>query len=112
VSRDPDLRRYAEQLNKLGLPFADVAEDCKPLIVIGTFRTTPLIERSEPDFPEPVTRLLTRSKACAMTGVQLFTLVTQAREKPELKDEIVNEIVNTCGVLARGKDWSQYVEKG
>jgi hypothetical protein len=111
VSRDPDLRRYAEQLNKLGVPFSDITENCKPLMVIGTFRTTPLVDRTEPDFPDPVVRSLNRSQACAMTGLQLFTLVMQAREKPELKEQIVDEIIGTYGVFARGTDWSQYLEK-
>jgi hypothetical protein len=48
---------------------------------------------------------------CALTGAQLFTLVMQARENPTLKTEIVNELVATNGVLARGKNWSDYLEK-
>jgi hypothetical protein len=110
VNNDPDLRRYLEQLNKLPVPLAAVAEDCKGLMVIGTFRSTALADRTEPDFPNAVLRLLNRSQVCALTGVQLFTLVMQVREKPELKEEIVNEVVSTCGVLARGDNWSQYLQ--
>ncbi|WP_420966821.1 hypothetical protein [Bradyrhizobium sp. B120] len=111
VKRDSDLRRYFEQLNKLGVPFDSISEDCKGLLVVGTFRATPLADRSEPDFPEPVLRLLSRSKICAITGVQLFTLVMQVREKPALKSEIVTELMSTCGVMARARDWSQYLKR-
>jgi hypothetical protein len=110
VNRDPDLRRYFAQLSKLGLHFPAVTEDCKGVMIIGTFRTTSLADRLEPDFPDPVLRLLSRSNVCALTGLQLFTLVMQIREDPELKGEIVEEIVNTCGVLARGYNWTQYIE--
>jgi len=110
VKKDPDLSRYATQLAKLNTPFENISEDCKGLLIIGTFRTKPLLDRSEPDFPDPVLRLLNRSNVCALTGAQLFALVMQARENPTLKTEIVNELVSTNGVLARGKNWSAYLE--
>jgi hypothetical protein len=34
----------------------------------------------------------------------------EARETPSAKSDIVNEIMNTCGVLGRGKDWSKYLK--
>ena len=111
VRKDPDLNRYAAQLAKLNTPFENISEDCKGLMVIGTYRTTPLADRGEPDFPESVLRLLNRSKVCAITGAQLFTLVMQIRENPALKANIVNELMDTCGVLVRGRDWQTYLEK-
>ena len=107
---DPDLDRYLTQLAKLNLSAEDLSDDCKGFLIVGTFRSTPLAERSEPDFPEPVLRLLNRSKICAITGAQLFSLVMEARESPSTKSEIVNELIETCGVLERGKDWSKYLK--
>lgn len=109
VSKDPDLSRYATQLAKLNTPIEEISEDCKGLLIIGTFRKTPLLDRTEPDFPEPVLRLINRSNVCALTGPQLFTLVMQARENPALKAEIATELLTTNGVLARGKDWSNHL---
>jgi hypothetical protein len=112
VSRDADLSRYAAQLAKLNTPFANITDDCKGLMVIGTYRTTPLADRVEADFPEPVLRLLSRSQVCALTGAQLFALVMLARENPALKVDILNELMGACGVLASGRgDWRKYLEK-
>lgn len=111
VSKDPDLSRYGTQLAKLNFAFDSISDDCKGLMVIGTYRTTPLADRSEADFPEPVLRLLNRSKVCALTGAQLFTLVMEARENPSLKSDIGNELMSTCGVLERGRDWRKYLER-
>lgn len=109
LKADPDLNRYAIELAKMHLPFDALSDDCKGLLVVGTFRSTPLAERNSPDFPEPVIRLLNRSKVCGLTGAQLYSLVMEVRDNPPAKPEIVNEIMNTCGVLSRGQDWSKYL---
>ncbi len=109
VKVDPDLSRYASELARLHLPFNELSDDCKGLLIVGTFRSTPLAERNLPDFPEPVTRLLNRSKVCGLTGAQLYSLVMEIRDNPSVKSDIVDEIMNTCGVLNRGQDWSKYL---
>ncbi|KYK49468.1 hypothetical protein A1D31_24435 [Bradyrhizobium liaoningense] len=111
VKADPDLDRYAAELAKLHLAFDALSDDCKGLLIVGTFRSTPLAERNSPDFPEPVARLLNRSNVCGLTGAQLYSLVMEARLNPTSKQEILEEIMNTCGVLARGQDWSRYLTR-
>ena len=68
---DPDLKRYAEQLKLLGIT-SEATDDCKGLMVIGTFRNTPPSKRKMPDFPDGVIRLLAQSNVCALSGLQLF----------------------------------------
>ncbi len=80
-------------------------------MVIGTFRTTPLSDRSQPDFPEPVVRLLIQSNVCAITGLQLFGLLSMARNDPPLKEKIVSSLFSTAGVLSLATDWRQFLRE-
>ncbi|HEY5504381.1 MAG TPA: hypothetical protein VIK28_04420, partial [Sedimentisphaerales bacterium] len=106
---DPDLRRYGEQLDLLGMP-PNVTDDCKGLMVIGTFRSTPLTDRKGPDFPDGVIRRLGHSDVCALTGLQLFGLVMHVRKNPHLKSEIVESLFNTAGVLDRATEWNEFIQ--
>ena len=101
VAENPDLKRYVEQLGLIGVA-GKTADDCKGLIVIGTFRNIPLNERKMPDFPDNVTRSLIQSDVCAVTGLQLFGLVLQARSNPGSRANIVASLFETAGVLRHG----------
>lgn len=107
---DPDLSRYVEQLGKLEVNRD--GSDCKGLLVMGTFRKTPLAERTQSSFPEPVTRVLERADVCALTGLQLFGLVVQSRDDPSLKPTILKELFETRGVLQRTLDWNEFLRDG
>lgn len=109
IKGDADIARYAECVSAVALSDYD-GGDVKGLLIVATFRRTPLDERSEPDFPDMVVRLLERSDICAMTGLQLFGLVMEARNT-SLKLELRNEILTTRGVFSRGKDWTVYLTK-
>jgi hypothetical protein len=86
------------------------ANDCKGILVIGTFRKTPLEARDpQQDFPEPVLRLIEREEICALTGLQLLGMVLECRSDPSQKGAVRNEILSTCGVLTRGRDWKTFL---
>jgi hypothetical protein len=109
---DPDLRRYAEQIEKLGVPFdQETPPNCKGIMVIGTFRNIPLDERSGIDFPEPMSRLIPTSGVCSLTGLQLFCLIMRGRDKPDSKGEILDRIFETNGKLDLPVDWHAYLQK-
>jgi hypothetical protein len=99
LDADPDLRRYSEQLKQFKLP-PTIGDDCKGLMVIGTFRNTPVSGRQGPDFPDGVIRMLGHSDVCALTGLQLFGLIILVRKNPEMKSEIADHLFTTAGVLA------------
>jgi hypothetical protein len=103
---DPDLRRYREQLEMLG-PLGNISVDCKAVMIIGTFRNTPLFDRKTDDFPVGVLRLLPLAGVCAMTGLQLFTLTMLARKDPTKKTDFVNAIFDTAGLLNFGSNWQE-----
>ena len=104
---DPDLSRYIEQLAKLAVN--GDASDCKGLLIMGTFRKSSLAERTQPSFPEPVTRVLERADVCAITGLQLLGLVLLSRDNPSLKPIILKELFETRGVLQRARDWHEFL---
>lgn len=107
-SADTDLRMYSEQLAKLSLNGAP-QEDCKGILVVGTYRKVPISERSSPDFGDSVVRVLARSDVCAMTGLQLLGLLVESQNDPKAKAGIVKEIFETKGVLRRASDWRKFI---
>jgi hypothetical protein len=104
---DPDLSRYIDQLAKLEVNRD--GSDCKGFLVMGTFRKTPLSERIQPSFPEPVKRVLERADICAFTGLQLLGLVLESRKDPSLKPTITKELFETRGVLQRALEWNEFL---
>jgi hypothetical protein len=107
--RGLDQKAYWETLKKL--PSCEGDEACKGILVANTFRTLPLSERTEPDFPDAMQRKISPMGICALTGLQLFGLVMEARLNPEARKDIVRALFETQGVLKRGGDWSAHLVK-
>jgi hypothetical protein len=107
---NPDLIQYAEKLTELGLdvsaPIPDM--ECHGLMIIGTFRKMPLDTRPSDSFPSPVARLIARSNAYALTGLDLYCLLQETRAMPNLKQEITNKLMTAVGVVVQ-QDWRQFI---
>lgn len=110
VSDDPVLEGYRRQLESLSLGDRDKDQDCKGILVLGTFRLTQLDQRTQPDFPENVKSVLARKDICALTGIQLFSLVVLARLDNSLKQQVQQAFFTTRGVLELGRDWNMALE--
>ena len=110
--RDPDLKEYARKLSELGVPLDNEKSpaDCKGIMVIGTFRDTPLQERTKRDFPDPVARRVARSAVCGLTGLQLLGLVLEARTDPARRKEIVDAFFTTNGALKEAESWNTFLK--
>ncbi len=108
--REPDLIGYADQIAKLKIEIqGDPDQYCKGISVIGTFRNVPLDERTERDFPDPVMRVLNRSKVCAMTGLELFGVCVRSRNYVELRSAFQEALFNTDGVLEMSNGWISFL---
>jgi hypothetical protein len=105
IDDDAVLEGYRQQLGVLDLRGRDESEDCKGILVLGTFRLIPPDQRTQPDFPENVKAVLVRREICALSGIQLFVLVVLARSDAELKARIQEALFNTRGVFELGRDW-------
>jgi hypothetical protein len=108
----PTLRDYAPKLEELGVNVNEAQElECKGIMVIGTFRLTPVPERDEEkDFPG-LNSKITLSRVCALSGLQLYNLVMLARARPEEKEKIRTALLNTDGILGLGKGWQSHLTK-
>jgi len=98
---------YAATIEKLETPVADL--DCKGLLIVGTFRKTPLDQRSEPDLPDAAQRRLGGTDICILTGQQLMGLVLAARRDPQIKPVLVRDIMSAQGRLDRALDWKEFL---
>jgi hypothetical protein len=108
---DPVRAQYAEKLAELGFD-VDVEDDdliCQGLMVIGTFRKTPLDERLMENFPDPVAKAIARWHLAALTGLDLYCLVQEAKGNPSRKAEVGSEIMTLRAVM-QPKEWRKYIE--
>lgn len=95
---DPDLQKYAAALDQLDTNLRgnqDVI--CKGLMILGTNRKIPPSERPADDFPGNVTRAAERSDVCAMSGLELFALLHEARHSSKSKADLREMIFSTAG---------------
>jgi hypothetical protein len=95
---DPDIKRYADVLAQLDVLGKITPDQCKPMMVIGTYRKTRFDERTMPDFPDQVLRNVARSNVCAMTGFQLLSLLMECRSDGGKKSSAIKSIFETNGV--------------
>jgi hypothetical protein len=108
---DAELALYREKLSELGVPPQPTIEapDCKGIAILGTYRKLSLDQRPE-SFNDPVKRVIVRSNVCALTGLQLFTLVQEARATPSRREAIMDALFNTNGVLDEGRNWQPFLQ--
>lgn len=106
---DRDLYAYAQKIFELGLP-SGVETECKGVMVIGTYRKTPIDQRTKPDFPVPTERAINRSNVCALTGLQLLGILLETRKNPATNAEILGQMRATNGVLNYARDWRAFLK--
>jgi hypothetical protein len=106
INADAEIKRYAEKLTALGVSLpADQNINIKGMMVIGTYRRTPLDKRTEPDFPDPVLRAVSRAGVCGLTGLQLLLIVLQIRKDPSLKAQFIEQMFATNGHCDQQVSW-------
>jgi hypothetical protein len=109
----PELEQYALKLSELGIdtarPVADL--ECRGLMIIGTFRQVSLEERDQSSsYPDAVTRAIERTSVRALTGLDLYCLLQEARRDPNQRKAIVDALFSGDGVLS-AKDWRAVIAK-
>jgi hypothetical protein len=110
AASDQVIGDYKAKLRELDLTGRDESLDCKGILVLGTFRSQLLPDRTQHSFGENVEMLLKREDVCAMTGLQLYCLVITARAEPEKRETIRAAIMQARGVLEAANDWSQIMQ--
>jgi hypothetical protein len=111
--QNPELEQYTQKLSELGIDTARPVTDIESrgLMIIGTFRQVPLEKRDQnASFPDPVRRAIERTSICALTGLDLYCLLQEARHDPNEKTVVVNDLLSRDGVLPV-KDWRAIITK-
>jgi hypothetical protein len=108
---DPVLIQYEEKLTELGIdvssPILDL--ECQGIMIIGTFRKTPLDTRPAESFPHPVAKLIERFDVCALTGLDLYCLFQELKTNPSRKQKIAEGLFAIRGVMP-ARNWRQFIE--
>jgi hypothetical protein len=108
---DSDLLGYANKVAELEIEEDTADIECKGMMVIGTYRKTPLGGRTAPDFPDPVARPINRLEICVLTGLQLLGLLINAREAPDRKIRIIDLLKSTNGIISISADWTAFLQQ-
>ena len=110
TSTDTEIAAYQAILIELGISTLHSPEmpDCKGIVVLNTHRKLPLNERPE-SFGQPVTKVATRSDVCALTALQLFSILQEVRDDASRTEEISDKLFSTHGLLDEGAAWQKHL---
>lgn len=102
--------KHAAQLEKwVSNYFAEYEVLPKGILIVNTYRELPLSERNLPSFPEQMLPYATSRSHCLTTSVQLCGLLLFCREKPDMKDQAIEEFISTVGLYKKFDDWKNWV---
>lgn len=100
----------AAQLEKWVAGFKEEnGNDPKGILLIDAYCETPLAERTEPAFPHQMLKYSTQREHCLITTTQLLGLLLEARNHPEKRVELVNDLFSTVGVYQEFTDWRKFL---
>lgn len=92
--------KHAAQLEKWVSTFYEENEiKPKGILVVNTYRDQPLINRPEVSFPHQMLKFCTQREHCLLTSTQLLSLYLDVKNDPLRKDELIQQLFNTVGIL-------------
>lgn len=74
-------------------------ENVKGFLIVNAFRNQPLSARTDPIFPSNVVSYSTARGHCLLSTAQLYSMVLEAREQPERREQIARLLWTTTGLL-------------
>ena len=84
--------------------------EAKGILLINTYRETPIQERTEPRVPQDVLDYSQPRGHCLLSGLQLLGLALEAKSEPAKVDILVDELFDTAGEFARYRDPADILE--
>ncbi|MCP1186463.1 hypothetical protein [Paenibacillus sp. 1781tsa1] len=101
--------KHAAQLEKWVSEYISTNERTpKGILVVNAFNDTPLEERVEKVFPDQMMKYSTNRNHCLISGLDLLALYFYTRENPEETEQVINELLNTCGHFIK-YNWKEYI---
>ncbi len=104
--------KHAAQLTKwVANYYSEKGENPKGILMVNTYRDTPLRERQGPDFPDQMLAYSTQMKHCLMTCSQLLCLYIDFKTEKISANKLVDKIFNTIGELKYTDKIETYIFK-
>ncbi len=113
--RDPVTQAYLQCVEKLGFQLGDFhRSDAEPpqvkgILLINSYRDTPLDQRTQPSFPHAMHRTIVDGKLCALTTLQLLGMVLRARENASELAHLLETLFETVGVTEESTEWEAFL---
>lgn len=102
--------RHAAQLEKWSASYFSANEiKPKPILIVNSFKETPLDERNEPSFPNQMLPYSIQREHCLLTSLQLLGFYYKVEENPELKDNLIEGLFATKGKYIEFENWREYI---
>ena len=83
----------------------------KGILVVNSFKDTPINERNEPTFPDQMIKYSTQREHCLLTTLQLIALYYSIIDGPDKKENIINSIFSTIGIYSYEDGWEKYITR-
>jgi len=85
-------------------------EEPKGLLVVNSYRDTPLEERGGKNpWPGETIKICERQGHCVMTGLQLLGLYLDAMADATKREPLIEQMFRTEGLFEGYEDWSQFL---
>lgn len=104
--------KHAAQLEKwVASAITEDGKDPKGILVVNTWRATPLSQRTQPDFPDQMLPYCKARGHCLVTGLQLFIIRCEVAADPGTAKKWREKLLNTKGKISGVKRWTSVLEQ-
>lgn len=102
--------KYAAQLEKwVAGALEETGKSHKGILVVNTWRETPLDKRTEEDFPRQMMPYSLSRSHLLVTGLELFIIALQIQDDPGLGEFWREKFMTSVGRLSEVGEWSNYI---
>lgn len=111
VARKSAAESHARQLEQWVSAYDAAHEDVKAkgILVVNTFKETPLRDRTEVSFPTQMRPYSEAREHCLMTGLQLLGFYLDCKDNEDKKNEMIDCMFATKGVFSEYQDWTDFL---
>lgn len=104
--------KHSAQLQKWVSDY-HVSNDVNPkgILIVNTFKNLPIEQRTERDVPDQMMKYVTQMGQCVVTGLQLFAMHVDFKNKKISKTEIADLLFNSVGELKYTENIHDYIKK-
>ena len=103
--------KHAAQLEKWVSQFIEENEKApKPLLIVNGYCDTPLIERTQDVFTNPMLKYCESREHALITTTQLLCLYIEIKKNPACAEERITELLSCVGKYQRYQDFQNYLQ--